>query len=1157
MPTLSRDLRKLLERTVVEAREVAEEAGEKALEMLAVGEADAHRTMTAVQKALRSRLRAHGKQLGDSRNETKGTQDIDHLLSECAYEQWHRMLFTRFLAENQLLLEPESGVAVTIDEVKELAQERGRDWVDLSGEFAVRMLPQVFRQGDPVLEVQFAPEDRRKLDELLASLPANVFTASDGLGWTYQFWQTMRKDEVNASGEKIGADELPAVTQLFTDDYMVDFLLDNTLGAWHAGKALAANPKLAEVAQNEDELRHAVALPGCAWKYLRFIKREGGKWSPAAGTFDGWPKSAKELTCLDPCMGSGHFVVAMFERLVALRMAEEALADAAAVAAVICDNLYGLEIDPRCTQIGAFNLALAAWRRVGHCKLPAMNLACSGLAPNTRESDWLAIAGDSEKLRRGMARLYRLFEDAPLLGSLIDPRAREGDLLVATFHELQPLLEKALGQEVRDDTTHEMAVTARGLTKAAEILAGQFTLVATNVPYLGRRKQAAKLSDYCEKVHPDGKADLAACFVERCLAFCVKGATACLVTPQTLLFLTAYSRIRTTLLKQQSWNAVVKLGEHAFESPAAAGAFGAMLVLSRTHPTDGQSITGLDVSAPRGQRPIYADEKAEMLRGEQAAEIVLAKQKDQLNNPNARVILSGGTQQALLEKQALGLLSSHATILHGQNVGDNSTFNRFFWEVPTFGTIWRSYQLAPTEQTEFSGRSQIVRWEEENGMMARLAESVKHLNHKAQQWRSGKPNWGKQGVAVSLVGRIIGTLYDGDIYGVSCGVIIPNKKDVLGPIWEFVRSGEFETSLREVDPGLVVSVKTVLAVPFDIEAWTERYLKSYPNGLPKPSSNDPTHWLFDGHPSGADEPLHVAVARLLGYQWPRQTGSRFPDCPALGLDGLEKLADDDGIVCLSAIKGEAPAAERLHGLLARAYSDDWNATRQEAVLAQVSYGGASLEDWLRNGFFEQHSALFHERPFIWHIWDGLEEGFHALVNYHQLAAPNGGGHRTLEKLTFSYLGDWITRQKAEQKAGREGADDKIAAAIHLQNELKSILAGEPPYDLFVRWKSLHEQAIGWEPDINDGVRMNIRPFMAAETLKGKSIFRKAPKIKWEKDRGKEPERSKRDFPWFWNWDEGTEDFQGGRDFDGNRWNDVHYSNAVKAEARDRHKEKGR
>ncbi|MFN9293329.1 MAG: hypothetical protein ACK6EB_35065, partial [Planctomyces sp.] len=78
-------------------------------------------------------------------------------------------------------------------------------------------------------------------------------------------------------------------------------------------------------------------------------------WLPASGTFDGWPKAAKDLKCLDPCMGSGHFVVAMFERLVALRMAEDRIDELAAVNAVIRDNLYGLEIDARCTQIAAFN----------------------------------------------------------------------------------------------------------------------------------------------------------------------------------------------------------------------------------------------------------------------------------------------------------------------------------------------------------------------------------------------------------------------------------------------------------------------------------------------------------------------------------------------------------------------------------------------------------------------------------------------------------------------------------------------------------------------------------------------------------------------------------------------------------------------------------
>ncbi len=122
-------------------------------------------------------------------------------------------------------------------------------------------------------------------------------------------------------------------------------------------------------------------MPGVEWSYLRFV-RESDVWRPAAGTFAGWPTAAKDLTVLDPCMGSGHFLAFALPMLVALRREEEKLSLAEAVDAVLRDNLFGLELDPRCTQIAAFNLALAAWKLAGYRPLPALNLACSGLAIN-------------------------------------------------------------------------------------------------------------------------------------------------------------------------------------------------------------------------------------------------------------------------------------------------------------------------------------------------------------------------------------------------------------------------------------------------------------------------------------------------------------------------------------------------------------------------------------------------------------------------------------------------------------------------------------------------------------------------------------------------------------------------------------------------------
>ena len=242
MSALPADLRRLLGSTTNRARQIAESGARKALEALAVQEPDPYRHMDEAQRALRRKLRAQAKQLGDGESHTRrGAYEIKHLAEKLAYDQWHRLLFARFLLENNLLISPEHGVSVSLNDCEELAPSLGlKDAWAVAARFAARELPEIFRADDPAGAVDLPVEDRNPLVQLVTALPLEVFTASDSLGWCYQFWQEERKDEVNAAGNKIGADELPAVTQLFTEDYMVDFLLDNTLGAWHAGKALAA-----------------------------------------------------------------------------------------------------------------------------------------------------------------------------------------------------------------------------------------------------------------------------------------------------------------------------------------------------------------------------------------------------------------------------------------------------------------------------------------------------------------------------------------------------------------------------------------------------------------------------------------------------------------------------------------------------------------------------------------------------------------------------------------------------------------------------------------------------------------------------------------------------------------------------------------------------
>jgi hypothetical protein len=220
--SLSTELRRQLEITCKQARTIATIGARKALQALAVHESSAYGHMDDGQRDLRRKLRVQARQLGDAPIPgSSGTHQIAHLVEKLAYDQWHRLLFARFLLENNLLMSPEHEVSVSLDDCEELAPSfELKDAWAVAARFAAKELPEIFRTDDPVGAVELSVEDRKSLVQLMVGLPVAVFTANDSLGWCYQFWQAERKDEVNAAGNKIGAEELPAVTQLFTEDYM-------------------------------------------------------------------------------------------------------------------------------------------------------------------------------------------------------------------------------------------------------------------------------------------------------------------------------------------------------------------------------------------------------------------------------------------------------------------------------------------------------------------------------------------------------------------------------------------------------------------------------------------------------------------------------------------------------------------------------------------------------------------------------------------------------------------------------------------------------------------------------------------------------------------------------------------------------------------------
>ena len=1040
MSVLSTELRKKLEEACTRARRASEDACRAALGSLGVAHKNVPAHLGEPDRSLRRGLRAKSRQLGDP----DGT--IELLTAECAYEQWHRLLFARFLAENGLLIHPEYRAPVTLAECDELAEDLSEpDGWAVAGRFAAEVLPGIFRLDDPCVQLPLAPEGRLALEQIVAGLPTGIFTADDALGWVYQFWQKDKKDEVNASERKIGGADLGPVTQLFTENYMVRFLLENSLGAWWA----ARHPDSALIKE---------------WAYLRFDD-EGAL---AAGAFEQWPDRVAEVTVMDPCCGSGHFLVEAFQMLWQMRVEEEDLDPVPAQDAVLRDNLFGLELDSRCVQIAMFAVALQAWKAGGGWReLPTPNIACSGIPVKSPVEEWKTLALGDERLENALIRLHILFRDADTLGSLIDPR-RSTEITDPTglqvsfdnvdWDDIVPLLAEALAEEISDPASAVLGADAVGIARVADYLTRYYTLVATNVPYLSRSAFTPVLLDFCERHWGLGSQDLAAAFTLRLLQLARHGGSIAAVAPQSLLTLSSFEPLRRSLLAEQSWNLVARLGSGAFAAIGGEVVNVALLLVSRETSLDGEfCIIDLNDAAGPAQKQ------------QGLSECPL------WHTTHGNVEGSPGSRFTTVDFESLRRLSGFAECRQGIKTGDDGRYRRRFWEISRVRQPWSRFQSSVSEAVDFGGATDLVLWDSGTGSMATSSGSR----------IVGREAWGRRGVMVSQMGSLPVSRFEGDLFDTNASPIIPHDEALLSAIWHFCNSPEYGSVVRQIDQNIKVTNRTLVDVPFDVDRW--RQVAEEADGLPEPWSDDPTQWLFEGRPEAAMEPLQVALGRLLGYRWPEQPDS----------DDLDALADDDAIVCLPPVLGERSAAERLQELLARAFGGTWSPARTRELLVASGSKKKDLESWLQDDFFKAHCKVFKNRPFIWQIWDGRKDGFSALVNYHRLDRP------TLERLTYTYLGDWVERQTAGVRDDVAGGQERLAAAQDLRRRLELILEGEPPFDIHVRWKRSAEQPMGWEPDLNDGVRLNVRPFVQAGVLRSKF------NVKWGKDRGKNPDGSER------------------------------------------------
>lgn len=363
------------------------------------------------------------------------------------------------------------------------------------------------------------------------------------IGWLYQYYNTEPKDRVFADlkkNKKITKEKIPAATQLFTPDWIVRYMVENSLGRlWvegHPNDDLKASWKYyLDEAEQEPEVQ----------KQLDDIKKEYAALTP------------EEIRCIDPCMGSGHIICYMFDVLMQIYEAY-GYTTRDAVSSIVRNNLYGLDIDDRASQLAYFSVMMKA------CQYDHRFLS-RGIQPhvyaimesNHYDPNIIDFFTDGRKeLKTAINSLISDLYDAKEYGSILNVKPVDFTALYARFDEIR--------NENPNMYTYQILDELLPFVQVAEAKAQKYHVVVTNPPYMGSSGMSVKLSEFVKRNYPDSKSDLFAVFIERCGQMTLKNCFQAMITQHAWMFLSSFEKLRKKLIQKTMVN-MAHLGARAFE----------------------------------------------------------------------------------------------------------------------------------------------------------------------------------------------------------------------------------------------------------------------------------------------------------------------------------------------------------------------------------------------------------------------------------------------------------------------------------------------------------------------------------------------------------------------------------------------------------------
>ena len=406
-----------------------------------------------------------------------------------------------------------------------------------------KTMPFLFQKIDDYTEL-LMPDELMKENSILMKTREAITedVAADGvevIGWLYQFYISEKKDEV--MGKTVKTEDIPAATQLFTPDWIVRYLVQNSLGRlWMLNHP---NSKLAE------EMEYYIPPTEEDKDFLEV-------------------KSPEELKICDPCCGSGHMLTYAFDLLVKI-YEEEGYDRRKIPTLILVKNLYGVEIDNRAGELAAFALTMKA-REYDSRFLRRENSPRPQICVLENFSEeWSVVSGQFEDACKQVEcnlddflHDINLFKQADCIGSLLTTKLTTEKLsaLIEYFSNHYPLI-----------TNHSLFEDAesKNLQKVlcqADFLSQKYHVVVTNPPYMGGKGMNADLKRFAERVYPDSKSDLFAMFIERCLQLIQVHGTIGMITMQSWMFLSSFEKLRTKLLDENTILSMAHLGARGFDS---------------------------------------------------------------------------------------------------------------------------------------------------------------------------------------------------------------------------------------------------------------------------------------------------------------------------------------------------------------------------------------------------------------------------------------------------------------------------------------------------------------------------------------------------------------------------------------------------------------